>query len=291
LTIDRSKGAISLDWKDLFTRFFGAKRMMDRVLECAPISDVEVAQLPPEAQVSDYGPVPAYHIAKLRPALQALGLRDIETLQSHSTDTQARRNRIGGLSDPVHMWITTTAGYTKGSSKVAILNNCRLRRKADQEVYLDDDGAVDKAKIEAENTVDRGQIFAMKEENNHRAKTCDACREGNTQCKQQPTADSMCFDHLEVEGANVLENFDFDSFLRDDDFVMHFNLGGQDLALSGPGPCNTCAASNVRCEFTLADFNRGMSRLIARGPPERAYQERMMLLDQQSKEPSASWPR
>lgn len=41
LGIDPRKRVISLEWKDLFTRFFGGKMMADRVLEQAPVSDLE----------------------------------------------------------------------------------------------------------------------------------------------------------------------------------------------------------------------------------------------------------
>lgn len=43
LTMERGKQAMSLDWRDLFTRFFGEKRMMDRVLKNAAVSDITVA--------------------------------------------------------------------------------------------------------------------------------------------------------------------------------------------------------------------------------------------------------
>ena len=41
LDIDLKKRVISLEWKDLFTRFFGGKMMADGVLEQAPVSDRE----------------------------------------------------------------------------------------------------------------------------------------------------------------------------------------------------------------------------------------------------------
>jgi hypothetical protein len=41
LGIDPKKRVISLEWKDLFTRFFGGKMMADRVLKEAPVSHRE----------------------------------------------------------------------------------------------------------------------------------------------------------------------------------------------------------------------------------------------------------
>lgn len=41
--IDPKKRVISLEWKDLFTRFFGGKMMADRVLEQAPVSYHELS--------------------------------------------------------------------------------------------------------------------------------------------------------------------------------------------------------------------------------------------------------
>lgn len=270
LTRDRDKRAISLDWRDLFSRFFGEKRMIGRVLARALVSGFSVAPSPPEAQILDYGPVPAYRVSKLRPSLQALGQRDTKTVQSYLTDLQSRHNRICRLSDPVHMWIMT-AGCMNSSSKKTI-HSCRLRRRADQEIYLDDEGAANKAKIDAQKEAEWRQIVAMKEEHGQRLLTCDACRERNIQCIQQRNAYGMGSGGL--EGGDVLVNLQVD-----------------DLMLSGQAPCITCAASKVRCEFKLAHLNRGMTRLIPGGPPEQAYQERMILLDQQGKQPTAFRPR
>lgn len=269
-TMDRGKRAISLDWRDLFTRFFGEKRMMDKVLGRAAVSDLTAAPSPLEARCLDYGPVPAYRLCKLRPALQASGQIDIEALQSYATDLQARYYRICHLSDPVHMWIIT-AGSMKSSSDSST-HSCQTRRKADQEIHLDDEGVPNTAKMEAQKEVEWGHVAAMKKENNRRGMTCDACRETDVQCKRKYDVYSMGLGSL--EGEDALEEKQVD-----------------DLMLGGQAPCITCTAGNLRCEFNLADLNRGISRLIAGGPPERAYQERLMHLVQQGKQPTVSWPR
>lgn len=43
LCIDPKKRVISLEWKDLFTRFFGGKMMADRILEQALVSHHELS--------------------------------------------------------------------------------------------------------------------------------------------------------------------------------------------------------------------------------------------------------
>ncbi len=43
LGIDPKKRVISLEWNDLFTRFFGGKVMADRVLKQAPVSRPELS--------------------------------------------------------------------------------------------------------------------------------------------------------------------------------------------------------------------------------------------------------
>jgi len=244
--------------------------MIDRVLERAPMSDVLVAPSPPGANILDYDLDLAHRLSKLGPALQNLGQCDIENSQSNSIDTQARRERIHRLSDLVHMWIITTTDYTNSGSKISI-QHCRLRRRADLEGYLDDDGAVNEAKIRAEKDAEWGQIAAMREEHYHRVMECDACRERNFQSEKPRKICSMGYSR--IEGGDPLEHFDFDSFLQDG----HPMLGNQ-------ASCITCTASNVRCEFKLANFNQGMRPLIEGGPTERAYQERVMLLDQQGRQ-------
>ena len=270
LTIDRGKRAISLDWRDLFMRFFSEKRMEDRVLEHAAVSNATVTPSPLEARCLDYGHVPAYRLSKLRPALHALGQRDIETLQRYATDLPARRYRISHLSNPVHTWIITAASRDSSSEMSAY--SCQLRRKADQETYLDDEGNANEAKIEAQKEVERGHVAAMKKENNRRGLTCDACRETNIQCKRQHNVYRKGSGSLEA--GNALEDPQV-----------------KNVVLSDQAPCITCTASNTWCEFKLADLNQGMSRLVAGGPPERAYQERMMLLEQQGSQATALWPR
>lgn len=286
LTIDRVKGAISLDWRDLFTRFFGEKRMIDRVLERAPMSDVLVAPSPPGANILDYDLDLAHRLSKVGPALQTLGQCDIENSQSNSIDTQARRERIHRLSDPVHMWIITTTDYTNSGSKMSI-QHCRLRRRADLEGYLDDDGAVNEAKIRAEKDAEWGRIAAMREEHYHRVMDCDACRERNFQSEKPRKICSMGYSR--IEGGDPLEHFDFDTFLQGghstlENFDFDSFLQDGHPMLGNQASCITCTASNVRCEFKLANFNQGMRPLIEGGPPERAYQERVMLLDQQGRQ-------
>lgn len=150
--------------------------------------------------------------------------------------------------------------------------SCQLRRKADQRLYLNDEGELERAEIEAQIEVERAHIAVMKEDNNRRGMTCDACRETNAQCQRQHNAHSM--------GSGSLEEND-----------MLADPHNENLVLRDQAPCITCTASNAWCEFILADLNRGLSRLLAGSILERAYQERMMLRDQQGNQPTALWPR
>ena len=96
LIIDQTKREITLEWNNLFTRFFSEKRRTKSTLENAPVSsnqglsmshplsntfqasEIEVASSAPEIQspYSEY--MQAYYLSILKPSLRALGQSGLE---------------------------------------------------------------------------------------------------------------------------------------------------------------------------------------------------------------------
>ena len=175
LTIERKKREMTLEWENLFTRFFSERRRTKSTLEDAPISpnqglstshplsnafqasEIEVASSAPVTKSPHSEYIQAYYLSILKHSLRALGQGDLELLSRRNVDELIRRSRFNRLSKPVQTW-RATAGCTNGSMRMSI-QNCRHRRIAELATDLDDNGAVNKRNIDEE--VAQDQMAAM----------------------------------------------------------------------------------------------------------------------------------
>jgi hypothetical protein len=174
LIVEQEEDALSFEWKDLFTRYFGDKK---RILENEPVSDVKIITLPPSKEECH-----AYYCRTLPPALKDLAQRDFEVLKIHWTEYQARRTRIECMRNPVHTWTAITE-CTSAGPRMSVAG-CRLRRRADQATNINEEGFVSVANMEVEIQAARDRTAVMKDDNLHRVMACDACRELGIECKK-----------------------------------------------------------------------------------------------------------
>ena len=80
--------------------------------------------------------------------LRILAEQDWQTYRRHIQESSECAARIESLQIPIQTW-TYAMGKEFGQAKMT-LRRCRLRRKADQAINLDDEGATDLSGIEVE---------------------------------------------------------------------------------------------------------------------------------------------
>lgn len=102
----------------------------------------------------------------LNPHLQALARLDFQTYIHHIQVSNEGTTRIERLKNPIQTW-TETLGEEFGQVK-ATLRRCRLRRQAEQEIDLDDEGNIDQVRLaweregnEAANDKGRSEWYAL----------------------------------------------------------------------------------------------------------------------------------
>lgn len=87
-------------------------------------------------------------ISQLDPSLQALAELDRQTYLQHMQRSQDGATRIKRLQNPIQTW-TREMGEELGQAK-ATVNRLRLRRQADHEIDLDNEGGINWARIDCE---------------------------------------------------------------------------------------------------------------------------------------------
>ena len=87
-------------------------------------------------------------ISQLDPSLQELAKLDRQTHLRHMQVSQEGITRIKRLQNPIRTW-TRAMGEEIGQAK-ATFNRLRLRRQADHEIDLDNEGDINWARIDCE---------------------------------------------------------------------------------------------------------------------------------------------
>lgn len=87
-------------------------------------------------------------ISQLNPSLQVLAKLDRQTHLRHMQVSQGGITRIKRLQNPIQTW-TRAVGEELGQAK-ANFNRQRLRRQADHEIDLDNDGDINWTRIDCE---------------------------------------------------------------------------------------------------------------------------------------------
>ena len=180
LTIEPKKHKISVDWKDLFTQFFGEKNMAKETL--SQPSAKELMGLHPPFSID---PISESHLAGVTPSLQALARSDMEILQRNIMEEQVDRNRYHRLLRPAQWWSLAVGSTNTGGTSRNLVDHCRIRRKADQLVNLDEDGDVIETNVNSARDSAQSAATARNHEVQRKAKTCDQCRELNIVCARQ----------------------------------------------------------------------------------------------------------
>lgn len=200
LTIEYKKHSISVDWKELFTNFFGEKNMAKKVLSQTPADDSRAPSSP-----LCIHPVFENHLIGVRSSLQALGRSDIEVLQRYFNEEQAEGNQLHRLSRPVQWWNLNVGKTSAGNISRTSVDHCRVRWKADQLLNLNEEGCVIQTNLTSAQGNSRSAATARNNELQRKARTCDQCREKNIECAQQNGAiscnscvmnDLQCHDEL-----------------------------------------------------------------------------------------------
>ena len=163
LSIDQKKGELSFEWRDLFARFFEEKKMAEGVLKNSqvglegPLQKVELGadaiqvgeikdpSLPKEQphQIPDLNV--SIQISQIKPSLRAAAQSDIETRYRNQWEEEEERSRLRRLRNPVQTW-KDIAGSRESDTRMSI-SRCRLRRNADEEANLEDEGTINQARI------------------------------------------------------------------------------------------------------------------------------------------------
>lgn len=87
------------------------------------------------------------YLSRLKPSLQAFGRGDIETILHDKHHAKVLLEQLHRQESPIQTWRARAEGNL-GNPRMSI-PNCRRRRKADQELNLDDEGNVDMMTVEA----------------------------------------------------------------------------------------------------------------------------------------------
>ena len=165
LGINEKNLEVSIIWKELFARFFGEKKMIESVLENSPVGrlvseyifshlgranaiqddEIKAPSAPEAHECQAHSQQRAHSSARMN--LNAIGYtqHDMDMWQRDRMEVQEEQNRLRRLQNPIQTW-RATAGRKIGIPRMS-LDRCRLRRNADQEANLDDEGAVNEARI------------------------------------------------------------------------------------------------------------------------------------------------
>ena len=272
LSINQKNGKLSFEWRDLFARFFGEKKTAESILKDAPVGlqgpprqiepgadKIEVDKLnQPSLQIEQSSQIPASHISygisRLKPSLRAAAQSDVEMYYRHQWELEAQNLRLQRLRTPIQTW-SHTAGFHPRHPRMSI-SRCRAQHDADEEANLDDEGAINEARIYWELESNHVANTARMAEWDKRTlvhtklyplswllfsllvrQACDSCREKDVTCETKA--------HGEI-------------------------------------PCDFCATNSWQCEFALRSSNgilipAGSNRAL------QDYQMQMMLLEQQNK--------
>jgi len=84
-------------------------------------------------------------IDRLKPSLRGSAESDVDWWWRNRRGSDYCQRRIQCLLHPVQTWTEIAAGIP-GEARLS-LHSCRLRRKADHKIDLDDEGAVNQARI------------------------------------------------------------------------------------------------------------------------------------------------
>ena len=87
-------------------------------------------------------------LRRVKPSLRSFAARDRTSWESLVRSSQKSLRQFRCLHKPLSTWTGTVAGqYNKSRSS---LENCRFRQQADQEIDLDEEGAVNEARLSCE---------------------------------------------------------------------------------------------------------------------------------------------
>lgn len=166
LSIDQQKGELSFEWRDLFARFFEEKKMVECVLKDAQVglegpsrqtehgADTiqagESKHLSLSSEQSNQIPYPITSggISQIKLSLRAAAQSDIETRYRYRWEQEQERSRFRRLRNPVQTW-KDIVGSRESDTRMSI-SRCRVRRNADEEANVEDEGAINEARIDWE---------------------------------------------------------------------------------------------------------------------------------------------
>lgn len=176
LHIDVKNSEVSFEWKELFRHFFREKNFIAAVPETRPVSfpilyfsesnhrtdSIQISNPTTDEKALDCieswdvgenlqpmgFPWTYSGIAQLKPNLQAMAKSDKDTWCQFRLEDNKFEQRLQGLRNPVQTWTDVGAATPRGTK--LSLQSCQSRRKADQEIDVDDEGAVNQARIDWE---------------------------------------------------------------------------------------------------------------------------------------------
>ncbi len=283
LHIDVKNGEVSFEWKELFKHFFREKSFIAAVPETRPVpfpflfyyhrtdstqisnstaDEKSLGSVEKRATVENRQTMIfpwAYNgIAQLKPSLQALAKSDKDRWCQFRREDNEFGQRLQELRNPVQTWTDIGAGNPR-DAKLS-LQSCRSRRKADQEIDIDDEGAVNQARIDWEVEGKQVADVVRSETWNKTIMVCSNRRDS-------PVG------RLTIQDCDCCREMDITCDSR------------------SPNPCNSCISHSTECEWSLAVFN-GWNNSV---PPAmwgsntvgnhalQDYQMQLMLLEQQKK--------
>lgn len=181
LNIDHGKRELSCEWRDLFDRFFGERRITTTVLNSAPVDQVPTHTRDyhlPQQNFATFNVL----VSQLDPSLQPLARLDWHTHIRHMEVSKEGAARIQRLKNPIQTW-TDAMGEEFGQAK-ATLRKCRFRRQANQEIDLDDEGDINQARLEWEAESNAAADSRGRAEWYPLIRACDSCRITNRRCER-----------------------------------------------------------------------------------------------------------
>lgn len=128
LNIHNSRHELSFEWRDLFNRFFGERKVVTTVLHGAPIGQVP-SPLRYHVPAQQGSASSTTLTNRLNPSLHALAQLDCHTNHRHMQVSHEGNARIQRLSNPIQAWTDMMEGEF-GQAK-ATIRRCQLRRQAD----------------------------------------------------------------------------------------------------------------------------------------------------------------
>lgn len=178
LNISNSRHELSFEWRDLFNRFFGERKVVTTVLHGAPVPSPSRYHVP--AQQGSASSTTLTN--RLSPSLHALAQLDCHTNHRHMQVSHEGNARIRRLSNPIQAWTDMMEGEF-GQAK-ATIRRCQLRIQADQEIDLDDEGAINKVRLDWERESFQAAASKWTAEWYPLTLACDTCRTLNRQCER-----------------------------------------------------------------------------------------------------------